>query len=138
MAREEWGSRTGFLFAAIGSAIGLGLLWKFPYTVAQEGGGLFLLAYLLSTLFIGLPLLIGELHLGRASHTAAIRAYQKGSPSHPQWRIAGWLGVLSSLMIMAFYSVIAGWGMSYVLLSISGLYEHLDQVESVFDHLSSS
>ena len=101
--REHWSSRFGFLMAAIGSAVGLGILWKFPYTVGQNGGGLFLLSYLLCVVIVGTPLFTAELILGRRSQRAAVGAFEG------QWRVAGWFGVAASFLIMSFYSVIAGW-----------------------------
>ncbi|MBP9841787.1 MAG: sodium-dependent transporter [Simkaniaceae bacterium] len=131
--REHWGSKFGFVMAAIGSAIGLGILWKFPYTVGENGGGLFLFTYFICLLVVGIPLFIGELILGRYSERAAVGAF-----ANPKWRIAGWLGVLSSFLIMSFYSVIAGWGMSYVLMSLTGFYQGLThaQIGQVFEDLS--
>ena len=131
--REHWGSKFGFVMAAIGSAIGLGILWKFPYTVGENGGGLFLLTYFICLLVVGIPLFIGELILGRYSQRAAVGAFE-----NPQWRIAGWLGVISSFLIMSFYSVIAGWGMSYILMSLTGFYQGLthDQIGQIFEDLS--
>ena len=138
--REHWGSRLGFMLAALGSAIGLGVLWKFPYTVGKNGGGLFLFTYFLSVLIIGIPLLIGELLIGRASQRAAIGAFGSLSSQNPRWKMAGWLGVFSSFFIMSFYSVIAGWGMSYILMSLSGLYQRSSsgEIAALFDSLSHS
>lgn len=138
--REHWGSRIGFLLAAVGSAVGLGLLWKFPYTVGDNGGGLFLFAYFICIIIIGFPVLIGELVLGRISQRAAVGAFEVLAKDKAHWKITGWLGVLSSFLIMSFYSVIAGWGMSYVLMSLSGFYHNLssNEIALVFDKLSCS
>jgi NSS family neurotransmitter:Na+ symporter len=138
--REHWGSRLGFILAAVGSAIGLGVLWKFPYTVGQNGGGLFLFTYILCIVVIGVPVLIGELLLGRKSQRAAVGAFEVLSEGHSSWKISGWFGVLSSFLIMSFYSVIAGWGMSYILMSLSGFYQNLsaDKISGVFTKLSHS
>ncbi|GAB4192419.1 MAG: sodium-dependent transporter [Simkaniaceae bacterium] len=139
--REHWSSRLGFLFAAIGSAVGLGILWKFPYTVGQNGGGLFLLAYFGFVILVGIPVFIAEIILGKNSQRAAVGAFTvlhpKGSTS---WQIAGWLGILASFLIMSFYSVIAGWGMSYVLMSLTGFYKGLssDEISQVYWNLSKS
>lgn len=127
--REHWGSRLGFLFAAIGSAIGLGILWKFPYTVGQNGGGLFLLTYFICLAIVGLPMLVGELLLGRGSQRAAVESFGVLHTEHTNWKIAGWFGVFASFLIMSFYSVIAGWGMSYILMSLSGFYQGLSSTE---------
>lgn len=138
--REHWGSRLGFILAAIGSAIGLGVLWKFPYTIGKNGGGLFLFTYFICILVIGIPVLIGELMLGRRSQRAAVGAFGTLTEGNTRWKVAGWFGVLSSFLIMSFYSVIAGWGMSYVLMSLSGFYHNLssDQMGKVFETLSQS
>lgn len=138
--REHWSSRIGFLLAAIGSAVGLGVLWKFPYMVGQNGGGLFLFSYFLCIIVIGIPVLIGELLLGRHSQRAAVGAFAKLGEANPSWKVAGWLGVISSFLIMSFYSVIAGWGLSYILMSLSSVYHKLSSAEltSVFDKLSGS
>lgn len=138
--REHWSSRLGFILAAIGSAIGLGVLWKFPYVVGQNGGGLFLLSYFICVLLIGIPVLIGELMLGRVSQKASVMAFASLSKNSTQWKIAGWFGVISSFLIMSFYSVIAGYGMSYVLMSLGAFYEGLSakEIAGVYDTLSSS
>ncbi len=139
--REHFGSRIGFLLAAIGSAIGLGLLWKFPYVIGQNGGGLFLLAYFFCLFFAGIPLFIAEVILGRATQSAAIGAFQAGCSYKSSKLIAGgYLGVLSSFLIMTYYSVIAGWGLSYILTSLSGFYsgKSITQVGMIFEKLSGS
>jgi len=138
--REHWGSRLGFILAAIGSAVGLGVLWKFPYTIGKNGGGLFLYTYFICIVVIGIPVLIGELMLGRRSQRAAIGAFSTLTEGNTRWKIAGWFGVISSFLIMSFYSVIAGWGMSYILMSLSGFYHNLssDQIGQVFENLSQS
>ena len=138
--REHWSSRIGFLMAAIGSAIGLGILWKFPYTVGENGGGLFLLSYLICLLIVGVPILIAELLLGRRTQRAAVGAFQVLDTKGSGWKVTGWFGVLASFLIMSFYSVIAGWGMSYILMSLTGFYQNLsgEEVGKVFTALSTS
>jgi NSS family neurotransmitter:Na+ symporter len=138
--REHWGSKLGFIMAAIGSAIGLGILWKFPYVVGRNGGALFFLSYLFCVIIVGLPLFIGELVLGRSAQKAAVMAILHHEPNKTGWKIAAWLGVASSFLIMSFYSVIAGYGMSYILLSLNGFYQNLtlDQVSIVYERLSQS
>ncbi len=138
--REHWSSKIGFVLAAIGSAIGLGVLWKFPYTVGQNGGGPFLVAYIFCIVVIGLPVLIGELLLGRHTQSAAVGAFGKLSRDQPFWKMGGWLGVISSFLIMSFYSVIAGFGMSYILMSLTNFYSSipLEQIPHTFTLLSNS
>ncbi|MBP9841788.1 MAG: sodium-dependent transporter [Simkaniaceae bacterium] len=127
--REHWSSRLGFIFAAVGSAVGLGVLWKFPYTVGQNGGGLFLLSYIICILVIGIPVFIGELAIGRVSQRAAVGAFAHLCMGKTSWKVGGWLGVISSFFIMGFYPVVAGWGMSYVLMSLTGFYQNLTEAQ---------
>ena len=130
----------GFFFAAVGSAVGLGLLWKFPFTVKENGGGLFLLCYLCCLLLVGIPVFIGELILGRRSQRAAVGAFDVLGNGQKGWRGVGWLGVMASFLIMSYYSIIGGWGISYILMSIQGFYKGLSvaQVGEVFNELSRS
>ena len=127
--REHWSSRLGFIFAAIGSAVGLGVLWKFPYTVGKNGGGLFLLSYIICILVIGIPVFIGELVMGRVSQKAAVGAFAHLCAGRNSWKVGGWFGVLSSFFIMGFYPVVAGWGMSYILMSLTGFYQNLSEAQ---------
>lgn len=138
--REHWGSKVGFLLAAIGSTIGLGLLWKFPYVIGQNGGGIFLLTYFVCIFLVGIPVFIGEILLGRRTQSAAVGSFEKGCPGKPSWKVGGYLGVLASFLIMSFYSVIAGWGMSYILMSLNGFYagRSFEEIAQVFDTLSGS
>lgn len=139
--REHWGSKLGFMIAAIGSAIGLGVLWKFPYVTGANGGGLFILAYACCLFVLGVPLFIAEVVMGRSSQSAAVGAFQKlGGSGTSGWKAGGYLGVLSSFLIMSFYSVIAGWGICFVVMSMLGFYhgKSLEQVGAVFDILASS
>ena len=139
--REHFGSKLGFMLSAIGSAIGLGLLWKFPYVIGENGGGLFLLAYFFCIFFAGIPLFIGEIILGKSTQSAAIGAFSKGcKKGESKLAAGGYLGVLSSFLIMSFYSVIAGWGLSYILTSLSGFYsgKSVEEVGMIFDKLSHS
>ena len=140
MSREHWSSRLGFIFAAVGSAIGLGVLWLFPYTVGENGGCLFLITYMACVVVIGIPVLIGELLMGRSSQRAAVGAFTKLADHRPFWKVGGWFGVLSSFLIMSFYSVIAGYGLSYILMSLSNSFEGMTpmQVNQVYDTLSTS
>lgn len=138
--REHWSSKFGFLFASVGSAVGLGLLWKFPYTVGQNGGGFFLLAYLLFLITLGIPVFIGEVILGRASQRAAIGAFETFNQERHAWRLGAYFGVMSSFFIMSYYSVIAGYGMSYVLRSLVEKSSALTEASaaSVYQNLSTS
>lgn len=124
--------------AAAGSAIGVGSLWLFPYIVGSSGGGAFVLLYLLFTFLIGLPVFISELIIGRKTQTCALDAYvQLGSQ---KWRFIGWLNVLSCLIILSFYSVVAGWGVSYTLMSLTQFTAGRtpEEISGVFDTLYAS
>ncbi|MCH9614826.1 MAG: hypothetical protein SP1CHLAM54_00420 [Chlamydiia bacterium] len=138
--REHWGSKLGFILAAVGSAVGLGVLWKFPYTVGQNGGGIFIITYALCLILVGIPVFIAELLIGRKTQRAAVGAFSLLAKGKTGWKIGGWLGVISSFFIMSFYSIIAGWGMSYVLMSLTGFYQHMSQHEiaDAFTRLSKS
>ena len=138
--REHWGSKLGFIFAAIGSAIGLGVLWKLPYTVGQNGGGLFLLTFMLCIVIIGVPVFVAELLIGRRSQKAAVMSFVELAPHKPFWKVGGWLGVISSFLIMSFYSVISGYGMSYIIQSITGFAKGLSarEVADVYTKLTAS
>jgi NSS family neurotransmitter:Na+ symporter len=126
---ETWSSRLTFLLAAVGAAIGLGNIWKFPYIMGENGGSAFVLVYLLSILFVAIPILIAEIMLGRRGkqsppHTMAIIAKKEGRSGN--WSIVGWLGILSAYLIMTYYSVIAGWAMSYIFKAGGGNFEKQD------------
>ena len=138
--REHWSSKLGFILAAIGSAVGLGILWKFPYTVGENGGGFFLFSYILCILVIGVPVFIAELFLGRTAQRASVGAFDVLSRGSGGWRIGGYLGLISSFLIMSFYSVIAGYGLSYVVMSLTGAFAGMDaaQVSSAYDNLTMS
>ncbi|MEE8490973.1 MAG: sodium-dependent transporter, partial [Acidimicrobiia bacterium] len=110
MARESWGSRFGFLMATAGFAIGLGNLWRFPYLTGMNGGGAFLVIYLVLAVFIGIPLFTAEISLGRKTQLTPIAGMRKltGTWKSP-WNLVGWLGVLAVFMIETYYGVVMAW-----------------------------
>ncbi len=116
---EQWTSRLGFILAAAGSAIGLGAIWKFPYIVGTSGGGAFFLLFLLFTVAIGLPLLLGEFTIGRSTQKEAISAYRTIAPG-TLWHWVGRLGVITCFLLLSFYSVVGGWILSYLLRGLTG------------------
>ncbi len=138
--REHWSSHLGFILAAAGSAIGLGTLWKFPYVTGENGGGIFVLIYILCTFFIGVPIFIAELVLGRKAQRGAVGVFEVLANNSTFWKAAGWLGVASSFLIMSFYSVLAGWGLNYVLMSLNQFYRNrsAQEISGIFDILASS
>ena len=117
--RDQWSSKIGFIMASAGAAIGIGAIWKFPYVAGQFGGGAFLLLFIIFTLFIGLPMLISEFIIGRATNKEAVTAYDTLAPKSP-WRITGRLGVIGCFLLLSFYSVVGGWITIYTALGLTG------------------
>lgn len=122
--QRKWSSGRMFLFAAVGSAVGLANIWRFPYVVGANGGGAFVLIYVASMLLIVIPLLIAEVALGRrggADPISTMTTLARESGASPRWRAFGWLAILTTLIILSFYSVIAGWALAYVPKMLMGL-----------------
>ena len=117
--RGQWSSRFGFILAAAGSAIGLGNIWRFPYSAGEGGGGIFVLLYLFFVIAIGIPVQFAELSVGRTTKRNPVGAFKALAPKS-FWPIVGGLGVLTGFGILAFYSVIAGWTVGYLYQGISG------------------
>jgi len=116
--REKWNSQAGFILAAVGSAVGLGNMWRFSYLAAEHGGAAFVVLYLGFTLVIGLPVLLAEVAIGRGARRSPIRALEHFGGRG--WRWLGWLFVASGFLILAYYSVIAGWTLRYALDGLTG------------------
>ena len=119
--RSHWKTRTGFILAAAGSAVGLGNIWKFPYITGENGGGLFVLIYLICIALVGLPILIAEIMIGRAAQAQPVLAFKKLQGGRTGWSLVGWLGVVAGFIILSFYIVVAGWAMDYTLKSVAGV-----------------
>jgi NSS family neurotransmitter:Na+ symporter len=138
--REHWGTELGFILAAAGSAIGLGTLWKVPYVIGQNGGGIFVLIYILCIFLIGVPVFIAELILGRKSQRAVVSTFANLGNNSSVWKAAGWLGLITSFIIMSYYSVVAGWGLNYILMSLnhSTFDRSPSEIVNVFTILQSS
>ena len=112
-----WSSRLAFIFAAVGSAVGLGNIWKFPYITGEYGGGAFVLIYLVCISLVGIPIMVAEILIGRRGRQSpvhAMPAVARESGASRGWAIIGWLGALAGFLILSFYSVIAGWAMAYI------------------------
>ena len=118
--RGQWSSRMGFIFAAAGSAVGLGNIWKFPYITGENGGGVFVLIYLVCIIAVGIPIMVAELLLGQGSKQSPVGAFEHFHKKGSRWGLVGWLGVASGFVILSYYSVVAGWAMHYVKLSLQG------------------
>jgi NSS family neurotransmitter:Na+ symporter len=118
--RETWTTRAGFILAAVGSAVGLGNIWQFPFKTATNGGAAFVLVYLVAALFIGLPMILGEFVVGRRANINAIEAFDR--LDRPAWTVVGALGLFTGLWILSYYSVVGGWIIRYTLGSLTGAY----------------
>lgn len=118
--RAQFATRIGVIAASVGSAIGLGNIWRFPYEAGQHGGGAFLLIYILFVFAIGVPIICSEFLIGRSSHSNVLGAFQKLEQKGSKWHLISYVGILSSLMILSFYSVVAGWTLEYTIQSVAG------------------
>ena len=122
----QWSSRLIFVLAATGSAVGLGNVWKFPYMAGENGGGAFVIIYLLCIAVIGIPIMMAEVLLGRRGRQSPINTMSTLATDagvSQRWDLLGWIGVVSGFLIMSFYSVIAGWALAYVLEAVSGSFQ---------------
>ncbi len=120
MERERLGSRLGFILLSAGCAIGCGNIWKFPWMTGQNGGGGFVLVYLLCLLLLGLPAMIMEFALGRASQASIVRMYNKLEKPGQKWHIHGYLALFGNICLMAFYTVVTGWMIYYFVQFLTG------------------
>jgi NSS family neurotransmitter:Na+ symporter len=128
-SRGTWGSRIGFILAAAGSAVGLGNIWRFPYITGKNGGALFVLIYIGCVVVLGLPVMLAEFALGRATAKNPVGAFEALRPG-TKWKYTGYLGVVTGVMILSFYSVVAGWTLGYFYKSLSGEFRGLDKARS--------
>ena len=136
----QWSSRLAFILAATGSAVGLGNIWKFPYIAGENGGGAFVLIYLMCIAVIGIPIMMAEVLVGRRGRQSPIntmRTLAREANASRAWVLLGWAGVLAGFLILSYYSVIAGWALSYVFRTGSGLFTGLtaDGVQAIFTNL---
>ena len=124
-----WSSRWLFVLAATGSAVGLGNIWKFPYITGENGGGAFVVVYLLCIAAIGIPIMMAEVMLGRSGRQSPINSMRSligESGGQRSWSVIGWMGVLAGVLILSFYAVIAGWAVFYVFRLASGVFDGVD------------
>ena len=118
--REKLGSRLGFILLSAGCAIGCGNVWKFPWMTGQYGGGGFVLVYVLCLILLGLPAMVMEFALGRASQASIVKMYQKLEKPGQKWHIHGFLAMLGNIALMAFYTVVTGWMIYYFVMFLTG------------------
>jgi NSS family neurotransmitter:Na+ symporter len=127
--RENWGSRLGFIMAAAGSAVGLGNIWRFPFTAGTNGGGAFVIVYLFFVALIGFSVMLTEFAVGRRRQLAAVGAFKSVDK---RWTFTGVIGVLSGFLIMGFYPVVGGWAIAYIFKSATGLLSNPAGIGDVF------
>ncbi len=137
--REHLGSRLGFILLSAGCAIGIGNVWKFPYMAGQNGGGLFVVIYLVFLAILGLPVMTMEFAMGRAAQKSPARMYQELEPKGSKWHIHGYLAVVGNYLLMMFYTSVTAWMLQYFVKTASGSFEGLDVagIKSVFDGMLS-
>lgn len=138
----QWSSRVVFILAATGSAVGLGNIWKFPYITGENGGGAFVLVYLICIAVVGIPIMMGEIMLGRRGRQSPINTMSALSREEGRgagWSLIGWGGVLAGFFILSYYSVIAGWALAYVVRAATNAFSGMDApgVEAMFNGLVS-
>ncbi len=136
--RGNWASRFGFILAAAGSAVGLGNIWRFPYITGENGGGLFVLIYLVCIALVGLPIMLAELVIGRQTQRSPVGAFKALAGERSPWVAFGWLGVLTAFVILSYYSVVAGWALRYTFEALSGGLTNMnaDQLGSLFGQVA--
>jgi len=137
--RSQWTSRLGFILATTGAAVGLGNIWKFPYMAGDNGGSAFVMVYLICVLLIGLPVMLSEMVIGRrGKHNAvnAIRACAIEAKKSKHWQLLGWWGCATLLLVLSFYSVVAGWSLAYLIRAWQGEFTGMsaNQVLGVWHH----
>jgi len=120
--RESFKSRLGFLLVSAGCAVGIGNVWRFPYVVGQNGGGLFVLLYLVMLVVLGLPVLSMELAVGRASRKSAVLAYKALEKPKSKWHIHGWFAILGCYLLMMYYTTVSGWMLNYFVKFAAGTF----------------
>ncbi|MCU7906433.1 MAG: sodium-dependent transporter [Candidatus Thiodiazotropha sp. (ex Epidulcina cf. delphinae)] len=136
----QWSSRLVFILAATGSAVGLGNVWKFPYITGENGGGAFVMVYLLCIAVVGIPIMMAEIMLGRRGRQSPINTMatlSREEGANRNWSLIGWSGVLAGFFILSYYSVIAGWALAYVVRAGVGEFNGLDAggVQDLFNGL---
>jgi NSS family neurotransmitter:Na+ symporter len=132
-SNEQWSSRLGFLLAAVGFAVGMGNIWRFPYQLGENGGSAFLILYLACALGIGLPLLITEISIGRrgrASASQSVINVARECGRSAGWRIIGNLGIFCAFVILSYYTVLSGWTLDYFVKAATGAFEDVDADET--------
>ena len=125
--RENLGSRLGFIMLSAGCAIGIGNVWRFPYMVGQNGGGLFVLIYLVFLVILGVPVMTMEYAMGRATRKSILPAYRELEPKGSKWHIMGYFAIVGNYVLLMFYSIVSGWILRYFWLMVTGTFVGADK-----------
>ena len=135
--REKFGSRLGFLLVSAGCAIGIGNVWRFPFVTGQNGGGVFVLLYLLFLVIMGAPVLTMELAVGRSGRSSAVKAYKALEPKGSKWHIHGIFCMLGCYLLMMYYTTVSGWMLGYFVKFITGTFEGIlgEETVSIFGNM---
>lgn len=138
MARENFKSRLGFILVSAGCAIGIGNVWKFPYVAGQNGGGVFVLFYLIFLLIMGVPVLTMELAVGRAGRKTAVGAYKALEKKGSKWHLHGWAALLGCYLLMFYYTTVAGWMFGYFIKFLTGNFDNVNpgDTQAVYDAMT--
>ncbi len=138
--RESLGSRLGFILLSAGCAIGIGNVWRFPYMVGENGGGLFVLFYILFLVILGVPVMTMEYSIGRATRKSILPAYKALEPRKSFWHITGYFAMAGNYVLLMFYSVVSGWMLRYFILMITGTFDGVDAsgVNAIYEEMMMS
>ena len=139
-ARENLGSRLGFILLSAGCAIGIGNVWRFPYMAGQNGGGLFVLIYLLFLVILGIPVMTMEYAMGRATRKSILSAYRELEPKGSKWHIMGYFAIAGNYVLLMFYSIVSGWILHYFYRMVTGTFVGADPdtISAVFGDMMGS
>ena len=141
MKRESFRSRLGFLLVSAGCAIGIGNVWRFPYVTGQNGGGFFVLIYLICLLVMGVPVLTMELAVGRAGKKSAVLAYKNLEKPGQKWHIHGWFCLIGCFLLMMYYTTVTGWMVNYFCKFLTGSFHagmSTEEISGMFGTMLSS
>ena len=141
MARDSFKTRLGFILVSAGCAIGIGNVWRFPYITGQNGGGIFVIFYLLFLLTMGIPVLTMELAVGRASKKSALQAFKTLEKPKSKWHIHGWLCMIGCYILMMYYTTVSGWMSNYFVKFAAGTFKSgmtTEQVNNVFANMTAN
>jgi len=140
MKRESFGTRLGFILVSAGCAIGIGNVWRFPFVAGENGGGVFVLCYLLFLFIMGVPVLTMELAVGRAGQATSVKAFKALEKPGTRWHLHGWASLLGCLVLLMYYTTVAGWMLGYFVKFLGGTFVGLDgaAINGVFDAMKAN